>query len=65
MCIRDRYDTPEEIEHDDEKASYACFKKQFVNGKVITSATLTDEDLSAYDVSWGNWEEVTIPAKTG
>ena len=37
------YDTPEEIEDDDEKASYAWFKKQFVNGKVITSATLTDE----------------------
>ena len=34
------YDTPEEVEDDDEKASYAWFKKQFVNGKVITAAAL-------------------------
>ena len=52
MCIRDRYDTPEEIEDDDEKDSYAWFKKQFVNGKVITAAALAGEDLSAYDVIW-------------
>ena len=46
------YDTPEEIEDDDEKASYAWCKKQFVNGKVITAAALAGEDLSAYDVIW-------------
>ena len=46
------YDTPEEIEDDDEKASYTWFKKQFVNGKVITAAALAGEDLSAYDVIW-------------
>ena len=56
------YDTPEEIEDDDEKASYAWFKKQFVNGKVITSATLTDEDLSAYDVIWVHIDRVGIGA---
>ncbi len=35
-----------------EKASYTWFKKQFVNGKVITAAALAGEDLSAYDVIW-------------
>ena len=44
------------------KASYAWFKKQFVNGKVITSATLTDEDLSAYDVIWVHIDRVGIGA---
>lgn len=56
------YDTPEEIEDDDEKASYTWFKKQFVNGKVITSATLAEEDLSAYDVIWVHIDRVGIGA---
>lgn len=54
------YDTPEEIEDDDEKASYAWFKKQFVNGKVLTSASLNSEDLSAYDVIWVHIDRVGI-----
>ena len=56
------YDTPEEIEDDDEKASYAWFKKQFVNGKVITAAALAGEDLSAYDVIWVHIDRVGIGA---
>lgn len=56
------YDTPEEIEDDDEKASYAWFKKQFVNGKVITPAMLTSEDLSVYDVIWVHIDRVGIGA---
>ena len=56
------YDTPEEIEDDDEKSSYAWFKKQFVNGKVITPAMLTTEDLSAYDVIWIHIDRVGIGA---
>ena len=56
------YDTPEEIEDDDEKASYAWFKKQFVNGKVVTPAMLTSEDLSVYDVIWVHIDRVGIGA---
>ena len=56
------YNNVADIEDDDEKASYAWFKKQFVNGKVITSATLTDEDLSAYDVIWVHIDRVGIGA---
>lgn len=56
------YNTPEEIVDDDEKASYAWFKKQFVNGKIITSAALTSEDLSVYDVVWVHIDRVGIGA---
>ena len=56
------YNTPEEIEDDDEKASYAWFKKQFVNGKVVTPAMLTSEDLSVYDVIWVHIDRVGIGA---
>ena len=52
----------EEIEDDDEKASYAWFKKQFVNGKVVTPAMLTSEDLSVYDVIWVHIDRVGIGA---
>lgn len=54
------YATPEEIEDDDEKASYAWFRKQFVNGKVLAAATLTAEELSAYDVVWVHIDRVAI-----
>ena len=44
---------------------YAWFKKQFVNGKVITAAALAGEDLSAYDVIWVHIDRVGIePAGT-
>lgn len=56
------YNSPEEIEDDDEKASYAWFKKQFVNGKVVTPAMLTSEDLSVYDVIWVHIDRVGIGA---
>ena len=56
------YDTPEEIEDDDERASYAWFKKQFVNSKVVTPVMLTSEDLSVYDVIWVHIDRVGIGA---
>ena len=43
-------------------ASYAWFKKQFVNGKVVTPAMLTSEDLSVYDVIWVHIDRVGIGA---
>lgn len=40
----------------------AWFKKQFVNGKVVTPAMLTSEDLSVYDVIWVHIDRVGIGA---
>lgn len=52
------YDDVSKIEDDDEKASYAWFKKEFVNGSVLTYAEAATVDLSQFEVVWVHIDRV-------
>ena len=55
------YDDPSQIEDDDEQASYAWFKREFVNGKVLTTSEVPTTDLSQFDVIWIHIDRLHMP----
>lgn len=54
------YNDPSEIEDDDEKASYNWFKKEFVNGVVLTPATIATTDLGQFEALWVHVDRVGL-----
>lgn len=55
------YDDPSQIEDDDEQASYVWFKREFVNGKVLTTSEVPTTDLSHFDVIWIHIDRLHMP----
>ncbi len=55
------YDAPSDIEDDDEKASYAWFKREFVNGTVLTKSEIATTDLSQFEVVWVHIDRLDMP----
>lgn len=55
------YDDPSQIEDDDEQASYVWFKREFVNGKVVTTSEVPTTDLSQFDVIWIHIDRLHMP----
>ncbi len=55
------YADPSQIEDDDEQASYAWFKREFVNGKVLTTSEVPTADLSQFDVIWIHIDRMNMP----
>ncbi len=54
------YDDPSQMD-DDENASYVWFKREFVNGKVITASELPATDLSEFEVVWVHIDRLDMP----
>lgn len=48
------------IEDDDEKASYNWFKKEFVNGVVLTPDEVTTTDLAQFEIIWLHIDRVGL-----
>ena len=46
---------------DDENASYVWFKREFVNGVVLTPSEVPSADLSKYDVVWIHIDRLDMP----
>lgn len=55
------YDSPADIEDDDEKASYTWFKREFVNGVVLTKSEIATTDLSQFEVVWVHIDRMDMP----
>ena len=55
------YDDPSQIEDDDENASYIWFKREFVNGKVLSTSEVPATDLSQFDVIWIHIDRLHMP----
>jgi len=55
------YDDPSMIEDDDEQASYVWFKREFVNGQVLTTSEVPTADLSQFDVIWIHIDRLHMP----
>lgn len=55
------YDDPSQIEDDDENASYVWFKREFVNGKVLSTSEVPSTDLSQFDVIWIHIDRLHMP----
>ena len=55
------YADPSAIEDDDEQASYVWFKREFVNGKVLTTSELATTDLSEFEVIWIHIDRLDMP----
>lgn len=55
------YDDPSKIEDDDEQASYTWFKREFVNGTILTTAEIPTIDLSQFEVIWVHIDRLDMP----
>lgn len=55
------YDDPSKIEDDDEQASYTWFKREFVNGTILTTAEIPTTDLSQFEVIWVHIDRLDMP----
>lgn len=54
------YDDPAEMD-DDENASYVWFKREFVNGTVLTASEVPSADLSQFEVIWIHIDRLDMP----
>ena len=55
------YADPSAIGDDDEQASYVWFKREFVNGKVLSTSELATTDLSEFEVIWIHIDRLDMP----